>query len=77
MDDVGAGLFPQAFQIFELSVGVVPQLFIFTLQKAVGCHQRHVHLHTTFMLRLMDFLHVQKGKGSVTLVHGNVYILYL
>lgn len=63
VDDIGAGLLPQAFQVFELSMGVVPQLFISTLQKVLCSYQCHVHLHTTFMLRLMDFLHIQQGGG--------------
>lgn len=63
VDDIGAGLLPQALQFFEFSVGVVPELLISALQKVLCSHQRHVHLHTTLMLRLMDLLHIEQGAG--------------
>lgn len=64
VDDVGAGLLPKALQVFELSEGLVPQLLISALQKVLRCHQSHVHLHSTFMLRLVDFLHREEHRSQ-------------
>lgn len=50
VDDVCAGLLPQAFQVFEPSMSVVLKLVISTLQDIFCCYQCHVHLHAPFML---------------------------
>lgn len=50
VDDVGAGLLPQALEDLESSLGLVLLLFIPTLQEGLCRRQNLLHLHTAIVL---------------------------
>lgn len=69
VNDVGAGVLPQALQLLQLGVGAAPQLFISALQEVLRCNHDLVHPELAFMRRLMDFLHKNQENSGQEVKH--------
>ena len=74
VDDVGAGLVPLGLEVFDLRVGVGPQVLVAGPEEIFGRHQHLVHQNTAVVLAAVDFLdEVSEEAVSILNTHTATY----